>query len=150
MPTCLSSSLTSTQTQQAPVLLSFSCQDAVKQPLAAIVSTRKQQRCSCNDCLLSTCVLCACLLQVPAIPGPLAEQNARVYRRYAALQQVLSLGHAAVSAETGVLLLSDPMPILQQHPTDVTVMSTASGDEHSAYGECRSSASTAASMLCLF
>jgi hypothetical protein len=74
-------------------------------------------------------------LQVPSIPGPLAEQNSRAYRRYAALAQVLSLGHAAVSVEPEVLLLSDPLPLLHQHPTDVTVMSAAAGDERMAYGE---------------
>jgi len=73
--------------------------------------------------------------QAPNVTGPLAQQNLRSYRRYAALQQVLSLGHAVVSVEPEVLLLSDPQALLQQHPTDVALMSTAWGDEHSAYGE---------------
>lgn len=96
--------------------------------------------------VFNLCALRISLLQVPAIPGPLAEQNARVYWRYAALQQVLSLGHAAVSVEPNVLLLSDPLTLLHQHPTDVTVMSTASGDEHSAYGELVSASLTTAPM----
>jgi hypothetical protein len=87
---------------------------------------------------------------VPAIPGPLAEQNARVYRRYAALQQVLSLGHAAVSVEPDVLLLSDPLPLLHQHPTDVTVMSTTSGDEHSAYGGLMSASASTSPMSLVY
>lgn len=77
----------------------------------------------------------AAAAQAPNVTGPLAQQNLRSYRRYAALQQVLSLGHAVVSVEPEVLLLSDPQALLQQHPTDVTIMSTAWGDEHSAYGE---------------
>lgn len=64
----------------------------------------------------------------------------RAYRRYAALAQVLSLGHAAVSVEPEVLLLSDPLPLLYQHPTDVTVMSAAAGDERMAYGESSAAA----------
>lgn len=79
-------------------------------------------------------------LQVPTITGPLADQNMRAYRRYAALAQVLSLGHAAVSVEPEVLLLSDPLPLLHQHPTDVTVMSAAAGDERMAYGESSTAA----------
>ena len=74
-------------------------------------------------------------MQAPAISGALAAANLRAYRRYAALQQVLSLGYATLSVEPEVLLLSDPLHVLQQHPTDVAVMSRAWGDEHSAYGE---------------
>lgn len=75
------------------------------------------------------------LLQVPAITGQLAADNTRAYRRYAALAQVLSLGHAAVSVTPEVLLLSDPLVLLHQQPTDVAVMSGAWGDERMAYGE---------------
>lgn len=78
--------------------------------------------------------LCS-LCQVPTISGPLAAVNHLSYRRYAAIQQVLSLGHAAVSVLPEVLLLADPVPLLHQHPTDITVMSTAWADEQMAYGE---------------
>jgi hypothetical protein len=74
-------------------------------------------------------------LQVPTILGPLAQQNVRVYQRYAAVQQVLSLGHRCVSVQPELLLLSDPLPLLAHHPADVSVMSTAWGDENMAYGE---------------
>lgn len=74
-------------------------------------------------------------MQVPTIPGPLAQQNVRVYQRYAAVQQVLSLGHRCVSVQPELLLLSDPLPLLAHHPADVSVMSTAWGDESMAYGE---------------
>lgn len=89
--------------------------------------------------MLMHCSLCT---QVPTIQGPLAEPNARAYRRYAALQQVLSLGHAAVSVEPDVLLLSDPLALLHQHPTDITVMSTANNNEHMAYGKLTYSVNT--------
>lgn len=72
---------------------------------------------------------------MPAIPGPLAVQNAQAYRRYAVVQQVLLLGHGCVSVQPELLLLSDPLPLLPQHPADVSVLSTAWGDEHQAYGE---------------
>ena len=62
-------------------------------------------------------------------------QNAQAYRRYAVVQQVLLLGHGCVSVQPELLLLSDPLPLLAQHPADVSVLSTAWGDEHQAYGE---------------
>lgn len=71
-----------------------------------------------------------------------------MYQRYAAVQQVLSLGHRCVSVVPELLLLSDPLPLLAHHPADVSVMSTALGDEAMAYGKSDRKPGQAYGMFC--
>jgi hypothetical protein len=65
----------------------------------------------------------------------LSGANARAYARYAAMQRVLQQGRAVLSVAPDVLLLADPLPLLQRYATDVSVMSLADWDEGDlAYG----------------
>lgn len=73
-------------------------------------------------------------LQVPHIPGKFAEASQHAYQKFAALKHVLSLGHPAVVVEPDLLLLSSPMNLLEQYPTDVVAVSQASQDAGMAYG----------------